>query len=144
MPGFIQHLHSGWRRNCSPALTQTTFCHEEMFYSNFPGGSYGKESDWNIGDPGSIRGPERPPGEGNGYPLQYSCLENSMHREAWWATVHRIKKGQTQLKQLSIHAHKHTRRDLPGGPVVTISLSSAGGVDSKLRSHMPSGQKAKT
>ena len=81
---------------------------------------------------------------GHGHPLHYSCLENSMDTEAWWATVHRIKKGQTQLKQLSIHAHKHTRRDLPGGPVVTISLSSAEGVDSKLRSHMPSGQKAKT
>jgi len=37
------------------------------------------------------------PGEGNGYPLQYSCLENSMDREAWWATVHSVTKNWTQL-----------------------------------------------
>ena len=42
----------------------------------------------NAGDPGSIPGSGRPPGEGNGNPLQYSCLGNPMHREAWWATVH--------------------------------------------------------
>ena len=90
MPGFIQHLRSGWRRNSSPALTQTTFCHEEMFYSNFPGGSVGEESACNTGDPGSIRGPERSLGEGNGYPLQYSYLEDPMDRGAWWATVHRV------------------------------------------------------
>ena len=40
---------------------------------------------------------ERLPGEGKGYSLQYSCLENSMEREAWWATVHRVTKSQTQL-----------------------------------------------
>ena len=43
---------------------------------SFPGGSDGKESAYNVGDPGSIPGLERPPGEGNGCPLQYSCLEN--------------------------------------------------------------------
>ena len=43
-------------------------------------------------------------GEGNGNSLQYSCLENSMDREAWWATVHRVAKSWTQLKQLSMHA----------------------------------------
>ena len=44
------------------------------------------------------------PGEENGNPLQYSCLENSMDRGAWWATVHRVTKSQTQLKWLSTHA----------------------------------------
>ena len=49
----------------------------------FPGGSDGKEPDSNAGDPGSISGLERSPGEGNGNPLQYSCLENFMDRGAW-------------------------------------------------------------
>ena len=47
----------------------------------FPGGSYGKETACNAEDPGSIPGSGRCPGEGNGYPLQYSCLENSMDEE---------------------------------------------------------------
>ena len=47
-----------------------------MIYATFPGGSDGKESSCNAGDLGSVLGLERPPGEGNGYPLQYSCLEN--------------------------------------------------------------------
>ena len=46
----------------------------------FPGDSDGKKSDYNAGDPGSVPGSERLTGEGNGYPLQYSCLENSMNR----------------------------------------------------------------
>ena len=45
---------------------------------DFPGGSVGKESAYNVGDPGSIPGSGRSPGEGNGNPLQYSCLENPM------------------------------------------------------------------
>ena len=49
----------------------------------FPGGSDGKVSDYNAGDPGSIPGSERSPGEGNGTPLQYSCLENPMDGGAW-------------------------------------------------------------
>ena len=49
----------------------------------FPGGSDGKVSAYNAGDPGSIPGSERSPGEGNGKPLQYSCLENPMDRGTW-------------------------------------------------------------
>ena len=44
-----------------------------------------------------FKGVERSPGEGNGYPFQYSCLENSMDRGAWWATVHRVTKSWTLL-----------------------------------------------
>ena len=44
-------------------------------------------------------------GGGHGNPLQYSSLENSMHRGAWWATIHRVAKNQTQLKQFSTHVH---------------------------------------
>ena len=50
----------------------------------FPGGSVGKECACNVADPGSIPGWRRPPGEGNGNPLQYSCVENPMHGGAWW------------------------------------------------------------
>ena len=53
----------------------------------FPGGSDGKESACDAGDPGLIPGLGRCPEEGNGYRLQYSCLENFMDRGAWWATV---------------------------------------------------------
>ena len=67
----------------------------------FPGGSDGKVSACNAGDPGSIPGLGRSPGEGNGDPLQYSCLENSMDGEAWWATVHGIAKNQTRLSNFT-------------------------------------------
>ena len=61
-----------------------------LFISVFANGSDSKESACNAGDPGLIHGLRRSSGEGNGNPLQYSCLENSMHREAWWATVHTV------------------------------------------------------
>ena len=60
-------------------------------------GSDGKESTCNAGDPGSIPGSGSSVGEGNGYPLQCSCLENSMDRGAWWATAHGVAKSRTQL-----------------------------------------------
>ena len=63
----------------------------------FPGGSDGKESTCNAGDLGSIPGLGRSPGGGHGYPLQYSCLENSMDRGTWWATVCGVTKSQTGL-----------------------------------------------
>ena len=61
----------------------------------FPGGSDGKEAAYNAGDLGSILVSARSPGEGNGNPLQYSCLENSMDRGAWWALVHGVSKDRT-------------------------------------------------
>ena len=61
----------------------------------FPGGSDGKDSPCNAGDPGSIPGSGRFPEEGNGNPLQYSCLENSMDRGAWQAIVHGLAKSWT-------------------------------------------------
>ena len=62
-----------------------------------PCGSDGKEFACNAGGPGLTPGWGRSPGEGNGNPLRYSCLENSMDRGAWWATVHGVTKIQTQL-----------------------------------------------
>ena len=59
-------------------------------FRDFPGGSHGKASAYNAGDLGSIPGSGRSPGEGNGNPLQYSCLESPMDRGAWQATVHGV------------------------------------------------------
>jgi len=69
----------------------------------FPGGSDAEESPaCNVGDMGPIPGFGRSPGEGNGYPLQYSCLENSMDRGAWWATVHGGHKEWDTTEQLTL------------------------------------------
>ena len=68
-----------------------------FYHQRFPGGSDGKESACNSGDLSSIPESERSPGEGNGNPLQYSCLENPVDRGAWRATVHRVAKSQTRL-----------------------------------------------
>ena len=68
----------------------------------FPGGSDGKASAYNAGDPGSIPGSGRSPGEGNGNPLQYSCLENPMDQGAWWATIHGVAESRTQLSDFCV------------------------------------------
>ena len=62
----------------------------------FRGDSVGKESTCNSGDLGSIPGSGRSPGEGNDNPLQYSCLENSMDKGAWWAIAHGVTKSGTR------------------------------------------------
>ena len=61
----------------------------------FPGGSAVKNAAANAGDASLIPGSGRSPREGNGNPLQYSCLGNPMDRRAWWATVYRVAKDQT-------------------------------------------------
>ena len=66
---------------------------KEIYY----GVSNGKESTCSVGDPGMIPGSGRSPGEGNGNPLHYSCLENPMDREVWRDTVHGVAKSQTWL-----------------------------------------------
>ena len=71
-----------------------------VFWS-FPSGSEVKASASNAGDPGSISGSGRSPGEGNGNPPQYSCLENPMDGEAWLATVHGVTKSQTRLSNFT-------------------------------------------
>ena len=97
------------RAPCGPGMTSTLgeagqgwgragSCHRLCRDSlGFPGGSDGKESTCNAGDQGSIPGSERSPGERNDYPLQYPCLENSMDRGAWQATVHGVTKSRTRL-----------------------------------------------
>ena len=66
-----------------------------MYISAFPDSSVGKESACNTGDPGSIPGLGRSPGEGKDSLFQYSFLENSMDRGTWWATVHGVTKSGT-------------------------------------------------
>ena len=72
----------------------------------FPGGSDGKQSACSVGDPDSIPGPQRAPGEGNGNPLQYSCLENPMDSGAWSATAHGAAKSRTWLSNVSFSRNK--------------------------------------
>ena len=69
----------------------------------FPGGSDSKASAYNAGDPDSIPGSGRSPGEGNGNPLQYSCLENPTDRGAWWAILHAVAKSQTGLSDFTFY-----------------------------------------
>ena len=73
----------------------------------FSGGSDSKVSVCNAGDPGLIPGSGRSPGEGNGNPLQYSCLENPMDGGAWWAAVHGVAKSQTRLNDFTFTFHFH-------------------------------------
>ena len=68
---------------------------------DFPGGSHGKVSAYNVGDLGSIPGSGRSPGEGNGNPLQYSCLENPMDGGTWQAIVHGVAKSRTRLSDFT-------------------------------------------
>ena len=70
---------------------------KDVYSLGFPGGSEVKASACNAGDLGWIPGLGRSPGEGNGNPLQYSCLENPMDWGAWWATVHRVSKSWIRL-----------------------------------------------
>ena len=74
-----------------------------MYLSTIPTSSNSKESACNRGDPGSIAGSERSPGEGIGNPLQYSCLENPMDRGAWQATVLGVSKSWTRLSDVHFH-----------------------------------------
>ena len=84
---------------------------------DFPGGSDGKDSACNAGDPGSIPRLGRPLGDGNGNPSQYSCLENSMDRGAWRAIVHGVS-GLDPTEQLTpTHTHTPTLITGPGGGV---------------------------
>ncbi|KAI4548149.1 hypothetical protein MG293_000479 [Ovis ammon polii] len=78
-------------------------CGERGIVRGFPGGSEVKVSACNVGDLGSIPGSGRSPGEGNGNPLQYSCLENPMDRGAWWATVHGVAKSRTRLSDFTFN-----------------------------------------
>ena len=74
---------------------------------DFPGGSDSKVSVYNVGDPGSIAGSGGFPGEGNGSPLQYSCLENPMDGRAWWTTVYGVAESWTRLSDSITNIASH-------------------------------------
>ena len=78
----------------------------------FPGVSDSKESAGNVEDLGLIPGLGRSPGEGNGNPLQYSCLENSMDRGAWQAAVWGRRVGHNSATDAHTHTHTHTHKSL--------------------------------
>ena len=81
---------------CVPSFSLLTYQNNDStILREFPGGSDGKESMCNTGDPGSVPGLGRSPGESSGYSLQYSCLGNPMDRGTWWATVHGVTKSWT-------------------------------------------------
>ena len=71
----------------------------------FPDGSLVENLPANARDVGWLPVPERSPGEGNGNPLQYSCLENPMHRGAWWAIVHGVTKESDTTERLKQQFH---------------------------------------
>ena len=91
----------------------------QLFIWGFPGGSEGKTSACNAGDLGLIPGLGRSPGEGNGNPLPYSCLENPMDGGAWQAAVHGVTKSRTQVSDSTVFLSEH----IPG-----VSRPSAGSV----------------
>ena len=96
-------------RFCKGKMGKLTFWDARLFAcvhiinKGFPGGSDSKESACNAGNPGCIPGLAGSLGEGNGYPFQYSCLENLMDRRAWWATAHSVATSQTWPKWLSVY-----------------------------------------
>ena len=90
--GFSRQEYRSWLLFPSP------------FANGFPGGSEVKAYVSNAGDPAAIPEVGRCPGEGDGYPLQYSCLENPRDRGAWWAAIYGFSQSRTRLKQLSMHA----------------------------------------
>ena len=100
-------------------------------FLGFPCGSAGKESACSVGDLGSVPGLGRSPGVGNGNPLQYSCLEDSMDSGAWRATVHGVTKSRTRLSDFHFHSlptkltveHRAGSSARPGQPQVRLSLN---------------------
>ena len=98
--GFISGMQEWFNTkeliNVINYIMRTNVIKNDHLSVGFPCGSVGKESACNAGDLGLIPASGRSPGEGKGYPLQYSCLENSIDRGAWWATVHGVEKSQTQ------------------------------------------------
>ena len=89
----------------------------------FPGGSEVKASACNVGDLGLIPGWGRSLREGNGNPLQYSCLENPMDGGAWWATVHGVTKSRTRLSDFTItyHYQPRDRTAAPATPALQVN-----------------------
>ena len=103
-------MHSAYKLNKQGDNIQPFANFKPVYCSmGFPGGSDGKASACIVGDPSSIPGLGRSPGEGNGNPLQYTCLENPMDRGALWILIHGITKSQTWLSDW-VHMHRASSR----------------------------------
>ena len=100
---LIQIFHNALITMFSPNLLKDCKSIDKFIHlGGFPGGSDCKESASSTGDLGSVPGLVKSPGEKKDYPLQYSCLENSVDRGTWWAAVHGVAQSRTRLKQLSM------------------------------------------
>ena len=110
--------HLGGSRRVTLAFLQT-FKYATSLPA-FPGGSEVKASASNAGDPGSIPGLGRSPGEGNDNPLQYPCLENLMDRGAWWAAVHGVAKSQMRLSLSLASLVAQLVKNLPAVPETRV------------------------
>ena len=91
-----KQLDAGYREGCQQELIRGYYKIQD-----FHGGSDGKASAYNVGDPGSIPGSGRSPGKGNGNPIQCSCLENPIDGGAWQATVQGVAKSWTRLSDFT-------------------------------------------
>ena len=98
---MIVHLISCFWMPKYPRSYECAYMNIDVYHVGFPSGTLVKNPLANAGDSGSILGSGRSPGEGNGNPLQYSCLKSPMDSGAWWATIHGVAKSWTQLERLS-------------------------------------------
>ena len=94
---YLSNISLKWPWFTGKCSLSIWFSYFKVLFWGFPGGSDGKASACNVGDLGLVPGLVRSPGEGKGYPLQYSALENSMDREDLQAVVHGVTKGCIQL-----------------------------------------------
>ena len=104
-----------WQNSIS--LCPASFCIPRTNFPVTPSAEV-KASACNVGDLGSISGSGRSPGEGNGTPLQYSCLENPMVGGALWAAVHGVTKSRTRLSDFTVPSTYSWAPGFPGGSVV--------------------------
>ena len=109
----------------SMLLMHESLMHESLMQESqgSPGGSEIKASACNAGNLGSIPGLGRSPGEGNGNALQYSCLDNPMHRGPWWATVHGVARSQTRLSDQTTTTQPFTRGTAATPPPAHVPAS---------------------
>ena len=119
-------LHVSWPAAAQPAFLAMCIWGKQGGSEGSPGGSDSRESACNAGDPGSIPGSGRSPGEGHSNPLQYSCLESPMDRGARWATVHGVTKSRTRLSDSHRHTHTHIRVQADGRCLEPARISSLG------------------
>ena len=99
---YLSNISLKWPWFTGKCSSNIWFSYFKVLFWGFPGGSDGKASACNVGDLGSVPGLGRSPGEGKGYPLQYSALENSMDREDLQAVVHGVTKGCIQLDWVTL------------------------------------------